>query len=75
MALLYLMIIMIVRSISTLLAKDLCKVITMTDGSSALPQLRITWQILEQHEDDVVGFLTVEMVMMLDLTMGNVMLS
>ena len=47
----------------------------MTDGSSALPQLRITWQILEQHEDDVVGFLTVEMAMMLDLTMGNVMLS
>ena len=30
---------------------------------------------IRKHEDDVVGFLTVEMAMMLDLTMGNVMLS
>ena len=75
MALLYLMIIMIVRSISTLLAKDLCKVITMTDGSSALPRTEDNMANIRKHEDDVVGFLTVEMAMMLDLTMGNVMLS
>ena len=30
---------------------------------------------IRKHEDDVVGFLTVEMAMMLDLIMGNVMLS
>ena len=44
---------MIVRSISTLLARDLCKVITMTDGSSALPRTEDNMANIRKHEDDV----------------------